>query len=98
MAAKDSFIESLLMMIIIAVLANLLGWHEMKVGATVPIATKTSLPFNRSCFPPDFIFGTASSAYQVPALHCHYNFSIHVSFFISNLFSSQLFGTISIMG
>ncbi|XP_019168143.1 PREDICTED: beta-glucosidase 12-like [Ipomoea nil] len=57
MAAKDSFIVNLLMMIVI-VLGNLLGWHEMKVVGDA------TLPFNRTSFPPHFIFGTASSAYQ----------------------------------
>nr|GMC79855.1 beta-glucosidase 12-like [Ipomoea batatas] len=52
MAAKDSFIVNLLMIVIV------LGWHEMKVVGAI------TTPFNRTCFPPHFIFGTASSAYQ----------------------------------
>nr|GLL25043.1 beta-glucosidase 12-like [Ipomoea trifida] len=53
MAAKDSFIVNLLMIVIV------LGWHEMKV-----VGGAITTPFNRTCFPPHFIFGTASSAYQ----------------------------------
>nr|GMC84563.1 beta-glucosidase 12-like [Ipomoea batatas] len=53
MAAKDSFIVNLLMIVIV------LGWNEMKV-----VGGAITTPFNRTCFPPHFIFGTASSAYQ----------------------------------
>ncbi|OIT35496.1 cyanogenic beta-glucosidase [Nicotiana attenuata] len=40
-----------------------LAWKEVYAKPNVPRQDIT-FQFNRSCFPPDFIFGTASSAYQ----------------------------------